>query len=157
MELIIIPNGNGKYTVEDGKQRKIYSVTKKKRFIGNPITTLHDASGYVLYTMVRTESGRKPAFHIEFNDSLYMKVRCTSMFVDPCVEFIGNEANYELKGRSHAKMKLTKDDEEIGTLVVEAQANNEPKYILTVDNRSFDDVIPLFAVAVDKCFNDSNK
>lgn len=157
MELIIIPNGNGKYSVTDHKERTIYSVTKKKRFIGNPITTLHDASGYVLYTMVRTESGRKPAFHIEFNDTLYMKVRCTSMFVDPCIEFIGSEANYELKGSTHAKMTLRRDDEKIGTLVIESQANNEPKYILTVENKFFDDVIPLFAVTVDKCFNGTNK
>ena len=156
MELIIIPNGNGKYTVTDPKDRKIYSVTKKKRFIGNPITTLRDASGYVLYTMVRIESGRKPTFHIEFNDTLFMKVRCTSMFVDPCIEFDGNEASYELKGHTHSKMTLKKDDETIGTLIIETQANGEPKYVLTVENKYFDDVIPLFAVTVDKCFGVAN-
>lgn len=153
MELIIIPKGSGKYTVTDPKERTIYTVTKKRKLIGNPITTLHDASGYALYTMVRRESGMKPSFQIIFNDALFMKVKCTSLYVDPCVVFEGDDGTYELKGKSHDKLELKKDGTVIGSLITEAQANGEPKYTLTVENKFFDDVIPLFAVSIDKCFN----
>ncbi len=157
MELIITLKGSGKYAVTDPKGRNIYSVTKKRKLVGNPITTLHDASGYALYTLIRTESGRNPAFQIVFNDSLYMTAQCTSMYVDPCVRFEGDGTVYELKGKMHNNMKLRKDGVEIGGLTTEALTNGDPRYSLIVDNKYFDDIIPLFVVIVDKCFNGSNK
>lgn len=157
MELIIIPMGAGKFTVTDEKDRKMYSVTKKRKLIGNPITTLHDASGYALYTMVRTASGIKPAFQIVFNDELFLTVQCKSLYVDPCITFTGQGGDFELKGKSADDLVLRAGSEEIGVLKTERQTNNDPKYVLTVDNRRFDDFLPLFAVAADKCFNGKNK
>ena len=157
MELIVIPTGGGKYSITDTKDRKIYSVTKKRKLVGNPITTLHDASGYELYTMIRTEAGKRPSFQIIFNDALFMRVKCRSLFVDPCVLFEGETLSYELKGREYKHLKLRCQGELAGELVTEIQPNNEPKYRLTVDDRFYDDYIPLFAVAADKCFNGTNK
>lgn len=157
MELIIIPTGQGKYTVTDTKDRKIYSVTKKKKFVGMPVTTLHDVSGYALYTLIRTESGVKPAFQIIFNDAVFLHARCRSFFVDPAIDLEGDGGKYTLKGREHAHLKIKIDKTEIGSIDTEKQANNQPKYILHMDDKYYDDYVPLFAVVVDKCFNGTNK
>lgn len=157
MNLIIIPTGSGKFTITDDKERTIYSVTKKRKLIGNPITTLHDASGYALYTMVRTAAGIKPAFQITFNDAAFMTVQCKSLYVDPCITFAGQGGDFELKGTTANNLVLRTGGEEIGTLKTERQTNNDPKYLLTVDNKRFDDFMVLFAVAADKCFNGKNK
>ena len=153
MELIVIPKGSGKYSVTDEKDRKIYTVNKKRKLIGNPITTLHDASGYVLYSMVRTASGNKPAFDITFNDAHFLDAKCKSLFVDPSIIFSGPGGEYMLKGKDTSFFSLTKDGEEIGTLKKEKQANDEPMYLLSVTDKMFDDFIPLFAVVADKCYN----
>lgn len=157
MELIVIPKGAGKYDVTDRKERIIYTVTKKKRLIGNPITTLHDASGYALYRLVRTESGKKPAFQIIFNEKAFMAVKCESLFVDPTITFNGGSHAFELKGANVREMKVYSRSDEIGTLLTERQANNEPKYTMSIENKYFDDFFPLFAVIADKCFNGMNK
>ncbi|MBR3628865.1 MAG: hypothetical protein IKN55_00110 [Oscillospiraceae bacterium] len=153
MELIVIPKGSGKYTVTDEKDRKIYTVNKKRKLIGNPITSLHDASGYVLYTMVRTASGNKPAFDITFNDAHFLDAKCKSLFVDPSITFDGPGGQYLLKGKDTSFFTLQKGSETIGSLKKEKQANDEPMYLLSVDDKYFDDFIPLFAVVADKCYN----
>lgn len=157
MELIIIPKGSGKYDVNDNKERKIYSVTKKRRLIGNPITTLHDASGYALYTLVRTQSGMKPAFQIIFNDNVFLAAQCKSLYVDPTITFVGGSHSFELKGKDIWNLKMFEHKDEIGGLKTERQANDDPKYILTIEDKYFDDFIPLFAVIADKCFSGKNK
>ncbi len=157
MELTIIPKGAGKYDITDAKKRTIYTVSKKRRLIGNPITTLYDASGYALYAMVRTESGKKPAFQITLNDKPYMTVQCKSMFVDPTITFTGSSQSFELKGKNSNQLRLCLQKAEIGSLVTELQANNDPKYVLQIEDKYFDDCIPLFAVVADKCFSGKNK
>jgi len=157
MELIILPKGAGKYDVTDKKDRVIYTVTKKRRLIGNPITTLFDASGYALYTMVRTQNGKKPAFQIIFNDNPFFVVECKSLYVDPCITFAGGNNNFELKGKNPYQLSLNLGKESVGTLITERQANDDPKYTLTVEDAYFDDYIPLFAVVADKCFSGKNK
>lgn len=153
MELIVIPKGLGKYIVTDEKDRKIYSVSKKRRLIGNPTTTLHDASGYALYTMVRTASGKKPAFEIFFNEKPFLTVQCKSLYVDPSITFVGEGGDFMIKGKDTKSFEVFKSREVIGSLITEKQANDDPKYVLTVETKDFDDFIPLFAVAADKCFN----
>lgn len=153
MELIVIPKGAGKYIINDEKERKIYSVSKKRRLIGNPTTTLHDASGYALYTMVRTASGKKPAFEISFNDKLFLSVQCKSLYVDPSVTFVGIGGDFMIKSKDGRNFEVLKSGEVIGSLKTENQANNEPKYVLNVEAKDFDDFIPLFAIVADKCFN----
>ena len=153
MELLVIPKGSGKYTITDEKDRKIYSVNKKRKLIGNPITSLHDASGYVLYTMVRTASGNKPAFDITFNDAHFLDAKCKSLFVDPSIIFSGPGGEFMLKGKDTSYLVLTKGETEIGNLKKEKQANDEPMYILTVEDKEYDDFIPLFAIVADKCYN----
>lgn len=157
MELVILPKGGGKYEIQDLKERVIYTVSKKRRLIGNPITTLHDASGYALYRLVRTDSGKKPAFQIIFNEAAFMAVKCESIFVDPTITFQGGSHRYELRGKNSNNLTLYSYKDAIGTLVTERQANNEPKYLLSVESKYFDDFIPMFVIVADKCFNGTNK
>ncbi len=152
MELIVIPTGSGKYNVIDTKDRKVYSVTKKRKLVGNPITTLHDASGYALYTMVRTESGKKPSFQISLNGTVVLRVQCKSMFLNPCIAFDGPDYAFELRGEKVTHFEICRSDGVIGTLDTEIQTNGEPKYRITIEQKFFDDFFPLFAVVVDKCY-----
>ena len=152
MELVVIPTGSGKYNVIDAKDRKLYSVTKKRKLIGNAITTLHDASGYALYSMVRTESGKKPAFHIFLNGTIVLRVQAKSMFLNPCIAFDGSNDSFELRGEKVTHFELFHNEVAIGTLDTEIQTNGEPKYRITIEQKYFDDFFPLFAVVVDKCY-----
>ncbi len=157
MELIIIPKGAGKYDVTDTKERMIYTVAKKKKLIGFPITTLFDPSGYRLYSLQRTEAGNKPAFQMLFNDKVFMAIKCESLYVDPTITFNGGSYAFALRGKVQNNLTLFSRNDEIGTLITEKQANGEPKYTLTVENKFFDDFFALFAVVADKCFNPNNK
>lgn len=152
MELVVIPTGSGKYNVIDTKDRKLYSVTKKRKLVGNSITTLHDASGYALYSMVRTESGKKPAFHIFLNGTVVLRVLCKSMFLSPCIVLEGSDFGYEMRGEQVTHFHIFQGDFEVGTLDTEIQTNGEPKYRITIEQKYFDDFFPLFAVIVDKCY-----
>ena len=157
MELIIIPKGSGKYDVTDTKERMIYTVTKKKKLIGFPITTLFDPSGYRLYSLQRTAAGNKPTFQILFNEKVFMAIKCESLYVDPTITFNGGSYSFELRGKTQQNLTLYSRRDEIGSLVTEKQANGEPKYTLTIENKFYDDFFPLFAVVADKCFSGNNK
>ena len=157
MELVVIPRGQGKYDITDLKERIIYTVSKKKRLVGPAISTLHDAAGYALYRLIRKEGGKKPAFTIMFNEKAFMAVKCESLFVDPTITFNGGNNSFELKGKNSKELTLYSHGTAIGTLITEKQANNEPKYTMSVENKYFDDFIPMFAVIADKCFNGTNK
>lgn len=157
MELFIIPKGSGKYTVSDKKDRKIYSVTKAKKLFGNPITTLHDASGYALYTMQRTASGKKPSFRIDFNEEPFMNVNCKSVYLDPSLVCEGKGMKYLIKSKDRMNFEIIKDGTTVGKMITEKLPNNELKYYIEIDDRAFDDYIPLFAVCADKSFKDLNK
>lgn len=157
MELIIIPKGAGKYDVTDTKERMIYTVAKKKKLIGFPITTLYDPSGYRLYSLQRTEAGNKPAFQILFNEKVFMAVKCESLYVDPTITFNGGSYAFELRGKTQQNLTLYSRKDEIGSLVTEKQANGEPKYTMTIENKYYDDFLPLFGVVADKCFNPNKK
>ena len=152
MELVVIPTGSGKYNVIDKKDRKLYSVTKKRKLVGNAITTLHDASGYALYSMVRTESGKKPSFHIFLNGTIILSVQAKSMFLNPCIAFEGLNDTFELRGEKVTHFEIYHNGNAIGTIDTEIQTNGEPKYRITIEQKFFDDFFPLFAVVVDKCY-----
>lgn len=158
MELRVVPKGAGKYTIFDKKDRTIYTVGKvKKLFEKFPITTLYDASGYALYVLQRTAAGKKPSFRISFNDSLYMTVSCKSIFLDPSLEFEGQGLRYQIKSKDRKNFEIIRNGELVGKMLTEKQTNNEPVFVIEVDDKVFDDYIPLFAVCADKCFTELNK
>ncbi len=154
MELYVVPKNAEKYHVYDKKERKIYSVSKK-RF--GKSWTLYDASDYALYSMIQTGTGKKPSFKIEFNDAPFMMVTCKSIYLDPSLECEGQGMKFAIKSRDRKNFELLKNGTKIGSITTETQTNNEQKYFIDIDNKSFDDYIPMFAVCVDKCFSGLNK
>lgn len=154
MELYVVPKNADKYNVFDKKDRRIYKVTRKKF---GKTWTLHDASDYALYTMMQTGVGKKPSFKIEFNDAPFMVVTCKSIYLDPSLECEGQGNKFSVKSHDRMNFDLLKNGNKIGTLSTEKQTNNEAKYYINMEDKYFDDYIPLFAVCVDKCFSGMNK
>ncbi|MBQ9110266.1 MAG: hypothetical protein IJY06_02715 [Oscillospiraceae bacterium] len=154
MELYVVPKGNEKYLISDKKDRKIYSVDKK-RFSKQLI--LHDASGYALYSLLQLTTGMKPSFRIDFNEESFMKINCKSVYLDPSLECEGKGMKYLIKSQDRMNFEIYKNGTLVGKLLTEKQTNGEQKYYIEVDNKAFDDYIPLFAVCVDKCFSGLNK
>lgn len=154
MELYVVPKNAEKYNVFDKKDRRIYKISKKK-FAKNWV--LQDASDYALYSMVQTSTGKKPAFKIEFNDAPFMIVTCKSIYLDPSLECEGQGMKFELKSRDRKNFEFFKNGTKVGTISTEKQTNNEPKYYINMEDKAFDDYIPIFAVCIDKCFSGMNK
>ncbi len=154
MEMYVVPKGNDKYIVSDKKERKIYSVDKK-RFSKQLI--LHDASGYALYTLQQITSGMKPSFRIDFNEESFMKVNCKSVYLDPSLECEGRGMKYQIKSQDRMHFEIFKNGVHIGHMETEKQTNNEQKYYIQIDDKAVDDYLPLFAVCADKCFSNLNK
>lgn len=160
MELMISIKGH-KYTVTDKKQSRLLYTMKKKAFGGNRYLLL-DASNYQLYTIVQTSDDRKPAFSITHNDVSIMSLECKSLFLDPTItvkgkDTAGTEIQYAIASKDHRDFQLMKDDIAVGTLKTHVTVGGELQYEITIEDKLFDDYIPLFAVAVDMTFGDMNR
>ena len=154
MELLVAPKGGNKYVVEDKKQRLLYTI--KKKGFGQKYNLL-DASNYVLYTIVQTGDDRKPAFTIILNDTTFLKLECRSLFLDPTISAEGKEMKYAIASKDRRNFDLILNGETVGKIKTKVTVSNELHYDIEIENKAFDDYIPLFAVAIDKTFGDMNK
>lgn len=160
MELIISVKGN-KYTVQDkGQARALYTVKKKGFGAGRYV--LLDASNYNLYSLVQTGEDRKPSFIITHNDISIMQLSCKSMFLDPTISVDGkdlskNAVKYTLASKDHRDFEILREDEKVGSIATKITMAKDLQYELEIDNKIFDDYIPLFAVAIDLTFGEMNK
>lgn len=153
MEMMVMPKGN-KYIVQDKKSRLLYTVKKKgfgARF------NLHDASDYVLYTLLQTEDGRKPAFTMVLNDQNFMSLTCKSLFLDPTIDAEGKDMKFALASKDRKEFTIIKNDAAVGVIKTIQTLTGDLQYEIDVDNKAFDDYIPLFAVAIDRAFGDMNR
>lgn len=160
MELMISVKGN-KFTVTDKKQQRLLYTIKKKAFSSGRYT-LHDASNYQLYTIVQTSDDRKPTFSITHNDVSIMKLDCKSLFLDPTItvsgkDTAGTKINYSIASKDHRDFQLLKDDLNVGRMQVHLTVGGELQYEIEIEDKVFDDYIPLFAVAVDLTFGNMNR
>lgn len=154
MELIIMPKGS-KYLVEDKKSRLLYTV--KKKGFGNSRWVLLDASNYNLYTLLVRGDERKPAFTIILNDATFMQLECKSMFLDPTITAKGKELEFSVASKDRKEFEIIQDEKVIGHIKTRITVSGDLQYDLDIENTSFDDYIPLFAVAIDRAFGDMNK
>lgn len=154
MELIIFIK-NGKYIVQDKKQRTIYTV--KKKGLGNGRLALYDASNYRLYSLIQTGEDRKPTFTITHNDASFVRVSCKSLFLDPTLTFKCKDATYELASTDHKNFTFLKEGTEQGKLTTAMSVSGELQYSFEINDKIFDDYFVLFAVAVDKTFGEINR
>jgi len=159
MDLIIISKGN-KYNIQDQKGRLLYTVKKKAFSSGKFI--LYDSSDYALYSFRLTGSsdgGKKPEYSIILNEKTFMEVICKSLFLDPSFECVGKAISdkYDLLSTNRRDFKMVKNGTEIGSISTKTSANGDLQYDLSIEDREFDDYIPLFAVIIDQTFGDMNK
>ncbi len=159
MELTISIKGS-KYIVQDKKQaRQIYTI-KKKGFGGGRFL-LMDASNYQLYSLMQISGERKPSFIISHNDVSIMQLACKSLFLDPTINVEGKDIQgtlikYDIASKDHRNFELLKDGISVGS-ITNVNMNKELQYDLVIDDKIFDDYIPLFALAVDLTFGDMNR
>ncbi|MCM1133364.1 MAG: hypothetical protein NC340_07820 [Ruminococcus flavefaciens] len=167
MELVISVKGN-KYTVQDkGQARTLYTVKKKGFGAGRYV--LLDASNYNLYSLVQTGEDRKPSYIITHNDISIMQLSCKSMFLDPTILIDGkdlskNTVKYSLASKDHRNFEILRDNgdkekekEKVGSIITKFTMSKDLQYEVEIDNKIFDDYIPLFAVAIDLTFGELNK
>lgn len=160
MELTISIKGS-KYIVQDKKHaRQIYTI-KKKGFGGGRFL-LMDASNYQLYSLMQISGERKPSFIISHNDVSIMQLACKSLFLDPTINVEGKDIQgtlikYDIASKDHRNFELLKDGISVGSIITNVNMNKELQYDLVIDDKIFDDYIPLFALAVDLTFGDMNR
>ena len=181
MELIISSKGH-KYTVTDKKGRTLYSVKKKGFGAGRYV--LLDASNYHLYSLTSVGEERKPAFNISHNDRGIIALTCKSMFLDPTIivkgkDTSGTEVHYALASKDHRNFNIlipqtekeeeekdeneneneetSEDEGKVGSIRTMLTPAGDFQYELEIENKIFDDFIPLFAVAIDLAFADMNR
>lgn len=160
MELLITANGN-KYTIQDkGKGRTIYTVKKKGFGAGKYV--LLDTSNYNLYSLVKTGEDRKPSFIITHNGAMLIQLSCKSMFLDPTINVKGKNLSkesveYVITSKDRREFDIINNETSVGQIKTLRTMNNELQYEMEIENKIFDDYIPLFAVAVDLIFGELNK
>lgn len=155
MELMLLIKGN-KYIVEDKKSRLLYTV--KKKGFGNTKFILLDASNYNLYTLMNTTStDSKPTFTIILNDATFMLITCKSRFLEPTITCEGKNLSYTITSQNRRDFNIIFDGEEKGKIETSVSVSGELQYDITIDDKMFDDYIPLFAVVVDKIYGDANR
>ncbi|MDE6834792.1 MAG: hypothetical protein K2J39_11190 [Ruminococcus sp.] len=155
MELIILIKGNNKYIVEDKKSRTLYSI-KKKGFGSNNRLVLLDASNYHLYTLLASSTDSL-SYSIILNDDVFMNLQCKNKFYEPMIECRGNDITYKLTTENKRDFAIMLNDEKKGSIETVVSASGELQYELEIDDKLFDDYIPLFAVFIDKIYGDANR
>ena len=153
MELTVAEKGS-KYVVEDKKSRLLYTV-KKKGFSQRYI--LLDASNYNLYTLLQEGDSRKPMFSVILNDSLFLKMECKSLFLDPTITADGKDMNYVIASKDRKNFEIVLNRGRVGSIKTKFGVSGNLQYDLEIENKAFDDYIPLFAVAIDKAFGEMNR
>lgn len=148
MELFVIPKGS-KFLVQDTKGRLIYTI-KKKGFSGK--LQLYDASNYELYTMVSDFSEKHPSFQILLNDKLYLWAKCKSRFLDPSLVAEGETGKYLMKSQDREHFDFFKDDVPCGNITIQQMPNGDTQFHMEIDDKSFDDALPLFTLCIDYSF-----
>ncbi|MDE5584490.1 MAG: hypothetical protein K2J08_12400 [Ruminococcus sp.] len=154
MELVVLTKGN-KYVIEDQKGRLLYTV-KKKGFNSTKYVLL-DTSNYNLYTLLQTGEDRKPSFAIVLNDATFMTIECKSLFLDPTIVCNGEKTTFTLASKDRREFNILLDKEKKGCINTRTSVSGDLQYDIVIEDKIFDDYIPLFAVIIDKAFGAMNK
>lgn len=160
MELTVTVKGS-KYIVQDKKLSRLLYTVKKKGF-GAGKYILMDASNYSLYSFVQTGDDRKPTFAILNNDVQLINLACKSLFLDPTITVQGRDTGGDtvdiaVTSKDHRSFRIVKDGVDVGAVKVLLTVSGDLQYEIVIEDKVFDDYIPLFAVAVDITFGDMNK
>lgn len=160
MELTMFMKGN-KYIIQDKKaSRQIYTI--KKKGFGSGSYVLLDASNYRLYSFMQITEERKPTFIISHNDVSIMQLSCRSLFLDPTITVEGKDLQrevikYDVASKDHKNFQIIKDGNVVGSVKTKYGSNSELQYDFDIEDKVFDDYIPLFVLAVDLTFGEMNQ
>ncbi len=159
MELVLSFKSN-KFVVTDKKERLIYTI-KKKGFSGIKYVLL-DTSNYQLYSFSQIATESKPTFVISHNDNSILHINCKSLFLDPTLTIDGRDIQgtpikYLLASKDRCNFDLIKDDQKVGSIKISMTVNQKLQYDIEIDNKIFDDYVPLFALALELTFGERNR
>lgn len=154
MELTVLSKNNG-YTVHEKSSNKTLYNVKKKTF--GQKWNLLDTSKYNLYTLAQMGDEKKPAFAIILNDVTFLTIECKSLFLDPTLVAKSRSMCYNLVSKDRREFDIVFNDKNIGHISTKISVTGELQYDIDIENKFFDDYIPLFAVAIDRTFGEMNK
>ena len=153
MEFTVVQNNMG-YAVNDKNQKQLYSVRKKT--FGKKWNLL-DTSKYNLYTIAQLGDEKKPLFSIILNDVTFMTIECKSLFLDPSLYAKSKDHNFSIVSKDRKNFEIIVNENVVGHISTKVGMTGELQYDVDIDNKLFDDYIPLFAVAIDRAFGEMNK
>ena len=84
-------------------------------------------------------------------------MECTSMFLDPTIKVRHKTMHFEISSKDRKEFDIILDGNNVGHIQSLVGVNGEMQFHINVDNKAFDDYIPLFAVAIDKAFTEMNR
>ncbi|MCI7803917.1 MAG: hypothetical protein MR503_02415 [Oscillospiraceae bacterium] len=151
VDLNVIPKGN-KFIVLDQKERTIYNI---KTGMGGK-THLINSGGYKLFYFTCDKKAKKPVFTVYNDDKVMFTAECTSLFLEPGIAIRGERANLDIVSHDRQEFKIMDGENQIGT-VTSQEEKKETKYLIEIDEKYFDDYIPLIAVFIDMSFGKINK
>jgi hypothetical protein len=154
MKLQVVGKGN-KYVVNDNDGKLLYSL--KKKGFGSRYNLMDASNYYNLYTLVQTGDEKRPAFTIILNDNTFMRMECRSMFLDPTIIAKGKGMEFEIVSKDRKNFDIFFNEKNVGNIRTLVGVTGELQYEMEIDNKVFDDYIPLFAVAIDMAFGHMNK
>ena len=97
------------------------------------------------------------SYTIVLNDDTFMLINCKSKFLDPTIDCEGKQLKYILKSKNSRDFSIIINDEEKGMIKTNVSVSGELQYDIIIEDKIFDDYIPLFAVVIDKIFGDANR
>lgn len=151
VDLNVIPKGN-KFIVLDQKERTIYNI---KTGMGGK-THLINSGGYKLFYFTSDKKAKKPVFTVYNDDKVMFTAECTSLFLEPGIAIRGERANLDIVSHDRQEFKIMDGENQIGT-VTSQEEKKETKYLIEIEEKYFDDYIPLIAVFIDMSFGKINK
>jgi hypothetical protein len=141
-----------KLHVVNDKSKTLYTI--KKKMMSNTKYDLNDKNGYELYQLVAELGGKRPSFQIFLNENVYLKVMCTSMYVDPAFEITGSGGEYIMRSNDRKKFDLLANDKCIGSINAIKLLNGDKQMELEIEEKKYDDVMPLFALCIHLTFSE---
>lgn len=152
VDLNVIPKGN-KYIVLDNKERTIYNI---KTGMGGKMHLIN-SGGYKLFYFTCEKKGKKPAFTVYNDGKVIFTAECTSLFLDPGIAIRGERASLDVVSHDRQEFKIMYGENQVGTVTSSQEEKKEVTYLIEIDEKYFDDYIPLLAVFIDMSFSKINK
>ena len=79
------------------------------------------------------------------------------MFLDPTIIAKGKGMEFEIVSKDRKNFDIFFNENNVGNIKTLVAVTGELQYEMEIDNKVFDDYIPLFAVAIDMAFGHMNK